>query len=134
MGKIQKIKDFYQKYKFHIGVVVLLTIFFIGFAILFFHNSGLRRSEKEYKKQVKILNDSIQKIDKRYKLNRDTIYIAEAEANKQSEIAKKINQQTNDVRSQIPKEINIVINLNDDSSVVFFTEYTNSYTEYKDSK
>ena len=125
---IQKIKDFYQKHKVKIGIISLLSFFFLGLTILVFDNNGLRRSEKAAKKEIENLHkqnkdllkekqallDSAEILHKiAINLNSDTIYIKSV---------KYFNKKTNE-------EITHFNTLDRDSKYLVFSGLVEEYTK-----
>lgn len=130
---IQKIKDFYQKHKVKIGIISLLSFFFLGLTILVFDNNGLRRSEKAAKKEIENLHkqnkdllkekqallDSAEILHKiAINLNKDTVYI---------KAIKYINRKTNE-------EIVHFNTLKPDSQYIIFSEYIDEYSKTRFNK
>jgi len=126
---MNKIKNYIiSDWKTIAGIVIVVLFFYWNY--LFLNNSiHFNKQEKEYQKQIKLLNDSIVKIDKLRVLNTDTIYIAEKEANKQDSIAKDINQKTNEIRNKIPKNLKEISTLDADSSAKLFNILTEEYRQ-----
>ena len=131
---LQQVKEFIIKYRNVIGIIILLTIFFIGLSILFFDNNGLRRIEKQTKTEIEQLHKENKSLLKDKQILLDSVKILHDLAiNTNNQDTIYINQ-IKVIKTKTNEEFNHLHTLNRDSTYILFSDLLSEYSKNRFSK